>query len=76
MLDALLGTDKTSTAQPVDLLGHSMGGNVAMMYAGVRPERVRRLINLEGFGLPAARATQAPRCNSCSQAARWRCSSK
>ena len=39
--------------QPVDLLGHSMGGNVVMSYAGVRPERVRRLINLEGFGMPA-----------------------
>ena len=41
--------------QPVDLLGHSMGGNVVMSYAGVRPERVRRLINLEGFGLPDSR---------------------
>jgi hypothetical protein len=29
-----------------------MGGNVAMMYAGVRPERIRRLVNLEGFGMP------------------------
>jgi len=28
-----------------------MGGNVANQYAGVRPERVKRLINLEGFGL-------------------------
>jgi len=43
-----------------DLLGHSMGGNVATMYAGVRPTRVRRLINLEGFGLPATQAEQAP----------------
>ena len=50
-------------AQPVDLLGHSMGGNVVMIYAGVRPERVRRLINLEGFGMPRDRAragAQAP----------------
>jgi pimeloyl-ACP methyl ester carboxylesterase len=44
---------------PFDLLGHSMGGNVAMSYAGVRPARVRRLINLEGFGLPATQPTQA-----------------
>lgn len=46
--------------QPVDLLGHSMGGNVAMLYAGVRPQRVRRLVNLEGFGMPGTRAAQAP----------------
>ena len=45
---------------PVDLVGHSMGGNVAMIYAGVRPERIRRLVNLEGFGLPATQPAQAP----------------
>lgn len=44
----------------VDLLGHSMGGNVAMIYAGVRPQRIRRLINLEGFGMPATQSAQAP----------------
>jgi len=43
----------------VNLVGHSMGGNVAMIYAGVRPERVRRLINLEGFGMPATKPEQA-----------------
>ncbi len=57
-LDALL--DHLCPDQPVDLVGHSMGGNVAMMYAGVRPERIRRLVNLEGFGLPATRPAQAP----------------
>jgi pimeloyl-ACP methyl ester carboxylesterase len=57
-LDFLL--DHYAVGQPVDLLGHSMGGNVAMVYAGVRPERVRRLINLEGFGMPATKPAQAP----------------
>jgi pimeloyl-ACP methyl ester carboxylesterase len=37
-----------------------MGGNVVMLYAGVRPQRIRRLINLEGFGMPATRPSQAP----------------
>ncbi len=46
--------------QAVDLVGHSMGGNVVMLYAGSRPERIRRLINLEGFGMAATQATQAP----------------
>jgi pimeloyl-ACP methyl ester carboxylesterase len=58
-LDALL--DALAPGVAVDLAGHSMGGNVAMIYAGVRPERVRRLINLEGFGLPDSRPQQAPK---------------
>ena len=45
---------------PVDLVGHSMGGNIAMLYSGARPERIRRLVNLEGFGMPATRPDQAP----------------
>ncbi|MEZ5703458.1 MAG: alpha/beta hydrolase [Burkholderiaceae bacterium] len=58
-LDALL--DHWVGAGPaVDLVGHSMGGNIAMMYGGVRPGRIRRLVNLEGFGLPASRPAQAP----------------
>ena len=57
-LDTLI--DRLAGAQPVDLVGHSMGGNIAMLYAGVRPQRVRRLVNLEGFGLPATTPTQAP----------------
>jgi pimeloyl-ACP methyl ester carboxylesterase len=57
-LEAIL--DALSLTEPVDLLGHSMGGNVAMLYAGVRPERVRRLVNLEGFGLPPTQPEQAP----------------
>jgi pimeloyl-ACP methyl ester carboxylesterase len=56
-LDALL--DHYAPDQAVNLVGHSMGANVAMIYAGVRPERVRRLINLEGFGLPPTRPVQA-----------------
>lgn len=56
-LDALL--DHYAPGQRVNLVGHSMGANVAMIYAGVRPERVRCLINLEGFGLPSTRPEQA-----------------
>ncbi len=59
-LDAAIDTLFGPAAAPIDLLGHSMGGNVAMLYAGVRPERVRRLINLEGFGMPRSRPAQAP----------------
>ena len=57
-LDALL--DMLYPGQSIDLVGHSMGGNVVMMYAGTRPERIRRLVNLEGFGMPATQTSQAP----------------
>lgn len=57
-LDALI--DRISPDAPVDLVGHSMGGNIVMLYAGTRPQRIRRLVNLEGFGMPATQAQQAP----------------
>jgi pimeloyl-ACP methyl ester carboxylesterase len=63
-LDALL--DIASPQEPVMLVGHSMGGNVACLYAGVRPGRVRALVNLEGFGLPRTSPEQAP-----AQYAKW-----
>jgi pimeloyl-ACP methyl ester carboxylesterase len=44
----------------VNLLGHSMGGNIASLYAGIRPTRVARLINVEGFGMRATVPAAAP----------------
>ena len=58
-LDAAL--DSVWPDQAVDLLGHSMGGNIVMTYAGVRPQRIRRLINLEGFGVPRTEPSMAPK---------------
>ena len=52
--------------EAVHLIGHSLGGNVACMYAGVRPDGVARLVNLEGFGLAATKPEDAPR-----RYARW-----
>jgi pimeloyl-ACP methyl ester carboxylesterase len=52
--------DRLCPRGPARLVGHSMGANVAMIYAGVRPSRVRALVNLEGFGLPLTESTQAP----------------
>ena len=57
-LDFLL--DHYAPGTPVDLVGHSMGGNIAMLYSGARPDRIRALVNLEGFGMPASRPAQAP----------------
>jgi pimeloyl-ACP methyl ester carboxylesterase len=57
-LDAFLSVCSPGT--PVELIGHSMGGNIASIYAGIRPERVARLVNLEGIGLPRTRPEEAP----------------
>ena len=58
-LDRLLS--HYSADSPVRLIGHSMGGNIAGLYAGAFPERVAALVNLEGFGLPDSAPSDAPR---------------
>ena len=57
-LDGLL--DIYSAQQPVRLVGHSMGANVAGLYAGVFPDRVDAFINIEGFGLTESEPHDAP----------------
>jgi pimeloyl-ACP methyl ester carboxylesterase len=57
-LDALLSHFQPNA--PATLIGHSMGGNVAVMYAGIRPQRVARVVDLEGFGMAGTRPEQAP----------------
>jgi pimeloyl-ACP methyl ester carboxylesterase len=57
-LDALL--DHFAPNEPVRLVGHSLGGNIAMLYAGIRPQRVARVVSLEGFGIPAESPDVAP----------------
>jgi pimeloyl-ACP methyl ester carboxylesterase len=42
---------RQATSDPVTLVAHSLGGSLACLYAGVFPERVARLIVLEGIGL-------------------------
>ena len=49
-----------SPGQPARLVGHSMGANVAALYAGTMPERVRAFVNLEGFGLTDSDPADAP----------------
>jgi len=49
-----------SPSAPIALLGHSMGGNIAMLYAGVRRDRVAAVVNLEGLGLPAVPPEAVP----------------
>lgn len=57
-LDVLL--DVLTPATQARIVGHSMGANIAHLYAGVRPERLAWLVNLEGFGLRSANPQDAP----------------
>jgi pimeloyl-ACP methyl ester carboxylesterase len=52
--------DHFSPDAPINLVGHSLGGNVCCTYAGVRPHRVKKLVSLDGFGVPAASSSKAP----------------
>ena len=52
--------------QTVNIVGHSMGGNIALMYAGIRPERVARVMTLEGLGMADTDNESTPK-----QFARW-----
>jgi pimeloyl-ACP methyl ester carboxylesterase len=54
LLDCLVPTG------PARVIGHSMGANVTGLYAGIRPQRLKWFVNLEGVGLPVTRPEQAP----------------
>ena len=57
-LEAL--ADHYQPGEPVRLVGHSMGGVIASVYAGIRPDRVARLVSMEGLGLARHAPDQAP----------------
>jgi len=57
-LEALL--QAFAPGESVDLAGHSLGGNVVLHYAGIRPARVRRVISLDAFGVRAEEPSAAP----------------
>ncbi len=47
----------------VDLVGHSMGGTIAMLVAGLRPSAVRRLVSVEGLGPPDGDGAEVDRAD-------------
>ncbi|HVY14318.1 MAG TPA: alpha/beta hydrolase [Rhodopila sp.] len=44
---------------PVTIVAHSLGGNIALRYAGIYPENVRRIVAIEGLG-PGPRQNALP----------------
>jgi pimeloyl-ACP methyl ester carboxylesterase len=35
---------------PVSVIGHSLGGSIGLQYAGIEPERVDKIVSIEGLG--------------------------
>jgi pimeloyl-ACP methyl ester carboxylesterase len=57
-LEVLL--DVLSPGEPARVVGHSLGANIAGMYSGIRPQRLKWFINLEGIGLRRTQPAEAP----------------
>lgn len=57
-LEALLA--HYSPDAPARIVGHSLGGNAACLFAGIRPARVAGMVALEGFGLHKSDPANAP----------------
>lgn len=55
LLDELVGGDR-----PVVLVAHSMGGQVASLYAGTRPARVSHLVTLDSLNVPDSDTGEVP----------------
>ena len=58
-LDIIL--NQLAPNEPVNIVGHSMGGNIAVLYAGLRPEKVSSLVLAEGVGLAPSDPHKAPK---------------
>ncbi len=45
---------------PVYLIGHSLGGMIVTHYSGIYPERVKKLVSIEGVGFPPNHRVHGP----------------
>ena len=57
---AVLGGVVRGLGGRLALVGHSMGGNAALIYAGTEPDRVIALVSIEGLGPPGMSPETAP----------------
>lgn len=55
----------------VTIIGHSLGGNVATRFTGLFPDKVERLVNIEGLGFPTDVIEQAAKETDRQHMRRW-----
>jgi len=45
---------------PVTIIGHSLGGMLTLVYAGIYPDRVKKIVAIEGLGPPPGHRVHRP----------------
>jgi len=60
LLDITTLIDLLTGQGSIHLIGHSLGGILTLVYAGLYPGRVRKVIAIEGLGLPASHRIHKP----------------
>ncbi len=45
---------------PITIIGHSLGGSITLQYAGTFPDRVRKVVAIEGLGPPPSMIRERP----------------
>lgn len=56
---------------PLAIVAHSLGGNIALRYAGLYPEKVTRLVAIEGIGLSPAQVAERRAVSADTRFRRW-----
>jgi pimeloyl-ACP methyl ester carboxylesterase len=56
---------------PVTIVSHSLGGMIALRYAGIYPDFVRKLVAIEGLGASPRRVVERRRLSVAERMRRW-----
>src|SRR5262245_9412538 len=56
---------------PVSIIGHSLGGNIALRYTGIYPDHVRRLVAIEGVGASPEKTAERARVPLADRMQQW-----
>ena len=62
---------ETLALHPVTIVAHSLGGAVALEYAAIYPERVAKLVAIEGLGPPPAMIAARMRTPAAQRVGEW-----
>ncbi len=60
VLDLATLADIIEKAEPIYVIGHSLGAITTLFYSGTFPERVRKIVAIEGVGLPIQERKDTP----------------